>query len=42
VALPWSKTSARAVDVFGAAQSIEVRDGKVRLALTDTPVFIDA
>jgi hypothetical protein len=42
VALPWSKTSARAVDVFGAAQSIEVRDGQVRLALSDTPVFIDA
>lgn len=37
---PWPGSSARAVDAYGAAVDANVTEGRVRLALTITPVFV--
>jgi hypothetical protein len=38
---PWPAPAARAVDAFGAAVPVEVRDGHVHLGISLTPVFVD-
>jgi hypothetical protein len=40
VRLPWSESTARAIDAFGKAQPAEVVEGEVRFAVSDTPLFI--
>lgn len=42
VRLPWSGSTARAVDAFGNVQSADVVEGEVRLAVSDTPLFVSA
>jgi hypothetical protein len=39
---PWSAPDASAVDAFGADHPVRVRDGKLRLAVSLTPVFVSA
>ncbi|MGW5359113.1 hypothetical protein [Actinopolymorpha pittospori] len=39
---PWPGSSARAVDAYGAAVDATVTEGRVRLALTITPVIVSA
>lgn len=40
VSVPWAAPGAVAVDAFGAHQQVDVHDGVLRVALTDTPVLI--
>jgi len=42
VALPWTASVAHAVDVFGAAQPVEVHASQVHVGVSDTPLFIEA
>lgn len=42
VSWPWPAPSATAVDALGHALSTEVRDGRLHLELSDTPVFVIA
>jgi len=37
---PWTAPSAAAADVFGRACPVEVREGRVHLAVSLTPVFV--
>lgn len=37
----WPSGAASAVDAFGAAHPVAVRDGRLTLSLTDTPVFVE-
>ena len=37
---PWPAAPARAVDALGQAQPVEVVDGRVRLQVSVTPVFV--
>jgi hypothetical protein len=39
---PWPAARAAAVDALGQAQAAEVRDGRVRLEVSLTPVFVAA
>lgn len=41
VTLDWPEGSARAVDVFGKPQAVEVVAGEMHVSVTDTPIFID-
>ncbi|MFG1863719.1 hypothetical protein [Microbispora bryophytorum] len=40
VSWPWPASAATAVDAFGEPRVVEVRDGMLRLAVSDTPVFV--
>ncbi len=40
VELPWSATSARAIDALGQPHATEVRDGRLHLAVCGTPIFV--
>jgi hypothetical protein len=42
VSLPWPAPEATAVDVFGGPHPVEVGDDRVRLMVSDTPVFISS
>ena len=37
---PWPHQNAQALDAFGAAQAVDLRDGRVSLRVSDTPVFL--
>jgi hypothetical protein len=39
---PWPAATATAVDAFGQAQPVEPRNGRLRLAVSDTPLFVTA
>ena len=39
---PWPAATATAVDVSGHAQPAEVRDGRLRLAVSADPLFVTA
>jgi Beta-galactosidase len=39
---PWPATYATAVDAFGQTQPVELEDGRVRLAVSITPLFLTA
>jgi hypothetical protein len=39
---PWPTARATAVDAFGQAQPVEVLDGRARLQVSLTPLFITA
>jgi hypothetical protein len=39
---PWSAPTAVALDAFGAAHPAEVGDGRLRLEVSDTPLFVSA
>ncbi|MFI7031705.1 hypothetical protein ACIBK1_23610 [Microbispora rosea] len=40
VSWPWPASAATAVDAFGEPHAVEVRDRMLRLAVSDTPVFV--
>jgi hypothetical protein len=40
VSWPWPARAATAVDALGGAYQAEVRDGRLHLELSDTPVFV--
>ncbi|MEV4294834.1 hypothetical protein [Microbispora rosea] len=40
VSWPWPASAATAVDAFGEPHTVEVRDRMLRLAVSDTPVFV--
>lgn len=42
VSVPWADPDATAVDAFGAAHHVEVCDGRLHTAVTDTPIFVSA
>jgi hypothetical protein len=42
VSLPWTAPRATGLDAFGADHHVEVRDGLLHVAITDTPVFVTA
>jgi hypothetical protein len=39
---PWSASHAEVIDAFGGKQPVEVRDGRVRLEVSITPLFVTA
>jgi hypothetical protein len=39
---PWPSSSATAIDALGQIQPVEVRDGRVRLHVSLTPLFVTA
>jgi len=39
---PWPAGEARAVDALGQAQPAEVRDGRLELAVSVTPLLVTA
>jgi hypothetical protein len=38
----WASAAARAVDALGAPVPAEVRDGRLEMAISLTPVFVEA
>ena len=38
--MPWPKTHATAVDALGQKQPVELCEGRVRLHVSPTPVFV--
>jgi hypothetical protein len=42
ISWPWPEPTARIVDAFDAPQATDLRDGRLTLALTVTPIFITA
>ncbi|WP_405086627.1 hypothetical protein [Microbispora sp. NBC_01389] len=40
VSWPWDDSAATAVDAFGEPHPVEVRDRRLRLSVSDTPVFV--
>jgi hypothetical protein len=42
VSLPWSAPAATAVDTFGAPHPVAVDDGRLRIDVSDTPIFLSA
>jgi hypothetical protein len=42
VRLAWSGSTAKALDAFGTSVSADVVEGHVRLAVSDTPLFVTA
>ncbi|MEU6410056.1 hypothetical protein [Microbispora sp. NPDC046933] len=40
VSWPWPASAATAVDAFGRPHAVEVRERRLRLAVSDTPVFV--
>jgi hypothetical protein len=38
--LPWAATTATVTDAFGHKETITARDGRITLAVTDTPLFV--
>ena len=39
---PWPAAGASVVDAFGHAQAAELRDGRLRLQVSVTPLFVTA
>jgi hypothetical protein len=39
---PWPAAAATAVDTFGQAQPVELRNGRVQLQVSLTPIFVAA
>jgi hypothetical protein len=37
---PWQAAAATITDVFGQAQTVQGRDGQIRLPVSVTPVFV--
>jgi hypothetical protein len=37
---PWSHPAARVVDAFGAQRRVTATDGKIRIEVSVTPVFL--
>ncbi|GIH60442.1 hypothetical protein [Microbispora siamensis] len=40
VSWPWPASAATAVDAFGEPHAVEIRDRRLRTAVSDTPVFV--
>jgi hypothetical protein len=42
VTLPWPASTATAIDALGETPAIEIRDGRLRLPVSLTPIFVTA
>jgi hypothetical protein len=42
VTWPWPATAAAVTDAFGHSRTVPAPDGALRLAVTDTPLLIEA